>query len=74
MVERDNAILLENIRNILNEKGIKHCKVAGKLGMSNAEFSRMLAGKRVVRACYSPSIADALGCDCNDLFRGAGAA
>ena len=74
MIERDNAILLENIRMILDEKGIKHCKVAGRLGMSNAEFSRMLAGKRVVRACYIPSIADVLGCDCNDLFRGAGAA
>ena len=73
MIERDNAILLENIRKILDEKGIKHCKLANRLGLSNAEFSRMLSGKRVVRACYIPSIAEVLGCDCNDLFRGAGA-
>lgn len=69
-----NVTIIRNIRKIADEKGIKHCKIAEACGMTNQEFSRMLAGLKVIRACYIPVIATAIGCSCDDLFRGTGAA
>lgn len=69
-----NVAIVENVRRIADAKGIKHCKIAEACGMTAAEFSRMLAGQKVIRACYIPLIAGAIGCTCDDLFRGAGAA
>jgi len=66
-----NDAIIRNIRDIAGEKGIKYCKIAEACGMSNAEFSRMLSGQKVLRACYIPAIASAIGCGCDDLFRGA---
>lgn len=63
-----NDTLIENIKLIIEDKGIKQCKVASGIGMSSAEFSRLLAGKRIIRACYIPAIAAALGVTPNDLF------
>lgn len=68
MPRQEDVLLLNNIRRILDEKGIKHCKVAAKLGLSNAEFSRMLAGKRMMRTCYIPAMMEVLGVTANDLF------
>lgn len=67
------AIYLRNIRRMIDEKGIKHCKVAEKLGIRKEEFSRMLSGTRVIRVYHLPIIADALGCSLDDLFKEDGA-
>lgn len=68
MAMKDDPVLLSNIRRILDEKGIKHCKVAGSIGVSSAEFSRILSGRKIIRASYIPVIASALGVTPNDLF------
>ena len=65
-----DTMLRDNIKRIFKEKGIKRCKVASDLGMDNAEFSRMIAGRRILRACYIPTIATALGVTPNELFEG----
>lgn len=64
----NDAVLCANIRRISGDKGIKHCKLASACGMTSQEFSRMLAGKRLFRTCYIPSIVSVLGCSYNDLF------
>lgn len=68
MCTNTDTVLLSNIRRLLDEKGIKHCKVAAACGLSAQEFSRLLSGKRVVKTIYIPQIANILGCSYNDLF------
>lgn len=68
----EDAKLIENISKIIEVSGIKKCKVADKIGLSSAEFSRMLNGRRAIKACYVPAIADALGVTPNELFNGVG--
>lgn len=67
-MKNNDVALVANIKKIIDEKGIKQCKIASRIGMSGAEFSRMLNGRKVVRACYVPAIAEALGVSPNDLF------
>lgn len=63
-----NEIVVSNIRRIADEKGIKHLKIAEACGMTPAEFSRMLSGKRPLRADNFPPIVSVIGCDYNALF------
>lgn len=64
-----HAIIVSNIRRMLDEKGIRQTKVAEKLGITKHAFNNMLFGRRIIRAEYIPGIAKALGCTCNDIFR-----
>lgn len=64
-----NNIIIENIRRKIDEKGIKHCKIAENLGMSKGVFSGMLNGRKVIQASYIPVIARTLECTCDDLFQ-----
>lgn len=68
MDKSNDEILLMNLKRILTDKGIKQCKVASSIGLSDTEFSRLMAGKRVIRACYIPGIVHALGVTPNELF------
>ena len=65
----ENAYILQNIRDLIDEKGIKHVKVASDLGLSRSNFSAMLTGKKLLRVEYLPCIAKSIGCSYNDLFR-----
>lgn len=65
----ENAYILQNIRSLIDDKGIKHVKVAGDLGLSKSNFSAMLTGKKLLRVEYLPRIAESIGCTYNDLFR-----
>lgn len=69
MKSEQNDIIVSNIRRLIDEKGIKHCKVAGDLGMTKSVFSGMLCGRKVIQASYLPLITKALGCSYDDLFR-----
>lgn len=62
-------ILRENIRTLIDSKGLKHSKIAGDLGMSKSVFSGMLCGRKTIKAVYIPEIAKSIGCTYNDLFR-----
>lgn len=68
MIHGTGVAVADNIRRILDEKGLKHVKVAQKLGISKSEFSHMLNGKKIIRACHIPLIAQALGCSYDELF------
>ena len=69
MKDEFNDIIIANIRRRIDEKGLKHCKVAENLGMTKNVFSGMLAGRKVIQASYLPLIAKTLDCTCDDLFR-----
>ena len=60
--------LLNNIKRIISDKGMKHCVVARRAGFSKQEFSNMLNGRKLLRAEYVAAIADALGVDVNELY------
>lgn len=64
-----NEIVVRNIRRKIDEKGLKHNKVAENLGMTGNSFSGMLSGRKVIQARYIPIIAKTLGCTCDDIFR-----
>ena len=64
-----DEVLRTNIRVLIEEKGLKHSKIAGDLGMTKSCFSGMLCGRKVIKAVYIPEIAKSIGCTYNDLFR-----
>lgn len=64
----NTQILIYNIRNIMQEKGLKQCAVAKKMGIEPKHFSSMLNGRKLITAEYIPTIAKALNININELF------
>lgn len=62
------AILANNIRKIIQDRGLKQCFVAERAGFDEAAFSNMINGRKIIRAEYVPIIANVLGVTANDLF------
>lgn len=58
MAEKD--WILENIRQILRDTGIKEEYLAGHLGISQGELSKILSGQRKDYPKYLPQIAESL--------------
>lgn len=65
----ENAYIRQNIRDLIDQRGLKHTKVANDLGLSKSNFSAMLTGRKILRVEYLPRIAESIGCSYNDLFR-----
>lgn len=63
-----NAQVPQNINRIIDEKGLKKCAVARKIGVDTSEFYNMLSGRKLIKLCYIRPIADAIGVTPNDLF------
>lgn len=62
------SVAANNIKFIINEKGLKQCAVARKAGIPEKQFSAMLNGKKRILADHIPPIARALNVDENALF------
>lgn len=60
--------IIENIRRLINERGMKQVAVAERAGFTGQEFSNLLNGRKALAAVYIPRIAGALDVTCNDLF------
>lgn len=58
----------DNIKKIIEAKGMKQVVVAQRAGFTANQFCDMLYGRKVIRADYLPFIAKALDCKLNDLF------
>lgn len=56
------------VRQVIHDKGMKQCVVAERAGFSEAEFSNMLNGRKLLRIEHIPRIANALGIEPNDWF------
>lgn len=61
--------IVNNIKVLIERRGMKQGVVAARAGFSAQDFSNMLNERRkLIRAEYLPAIADALEADVNDLF------
>lgn len=68
-IENFNDVLPANIAHIIEEKGLKQCRVAQKAGLKESEFYSMLGNRRIIKPCEIIPIANALGVEINDLFK-----
>lgn len=63
-----NTPISDTISKILEVQGIKQSFIAEKIGVTRQEMNDMLNGRRIIKPCEIPKIADALGVDANCLF------
>lgn len=61
-------VLIQNIRNIISEKGYKQKAVAKRAGYNEQQFSNILNGRRTIEPLEILQIAEALDATPNDLF------
>lgn len=64
----ENAPVSKRVQAIIAENGFKNLYIAQKAGFTAQEFSDMLNGRRLIKACDIPKISNALGVDANYLF------
>ena len=67
-VKSYNAPIADTVAAIISEKGLKQSAVAQKIGVTAQQFSDMLNGRRIIKACDVPKIVEALSVTPNDLF------
>lgn len=63
-----NEPVATGARHIIAQKGFKNLYVAEKAGFTPQELSDMLNGRRLIKACDVPKLADALGVDAGDIY------
>ncbi len=63
-----NAPAAENISRIIKDRGLKKAYVAKKAGYSPQEFSDMLNGRKLIKACDIPKLAKALSVESGDIY------
>ena len=64
----NGSLLARNIKNIMNEKGLKQKAVAHKAGFSEKEFSAMLNNQKIIKVDEVMNIAKALDVTPNELY------
>lgn len=62
-------IIVFNIKNIINQKGLKQKAVAERSGYNEKEFSHMLNGRKIIKGEDILPIAIALGVEPNDICK-----
>lgn len=62
----------ERINELINQKGLKQCRVAEMASLTPGEFNHMLCGRKIIRAEHIPNICVALNVTPNELFKGTG--
>lgn len=67
-IRKINSRVVENIKRIIKEKGLKKTAVAKKANIKTYEFSDMLNGRRVIKVTDIENIMKALDVDANELF------
>lgn len=67
-IEQSNEPLAKRIASLIKKSGLKQLSVAEKAGYSAQDFSAMLNGRKLIRACDIPNIAHALKVPVNELF------
>lgn len=66
----DNYVkIVTNIKNILNEKGLKQGFVAEKAGFTDQQFSNILNFRKQLKVEHIPRIAYGLGVEPNEIFK-----
>ena len=63
-----NEPVATGTRCIIARKGLKNIYVAERAGFTPQELSDMLNGRRLIKACDVPKLANALGVDAGDIY------
>ena len=61
-------MVIENIKEIIVDKGMKQCVVAERAGFSRSELSNILNRRKMLRIEHINLIAQALNVEVNTLF------
>ncbi|WP_317346862.1 helix-turn-helix transcriptional regulator [Blautia argi] len=56
------------IAKLIQNKGIKQIYIANKAGYTAQELSDMLNGRKIIKLCDVPRLADALGEDIDTIY------
>lgn len=64
----DATELADNIRRLIDDKGMKIKVAANRAGFTEQQFSNILCGRNVIRAEYMPGIAAALGVGIEEIY------
>lgn len=64
----DNGIVAQNLREAINQSGMKQKVVAERSGFTDQMLSDMLSGRKVIKAEYVPPLCAVLGVTPNRLF------
>lgn len=67
-IETYNAAVPENLSRIIREHGLKQNYVAEKAGLTEAQLSGIMNGRRVVKISDLLQLSDALGVSVNSLI------
>lgn len=67
-IRRSNGTIPSNVSRIIKEKGVKRSFVAERLGFTCNQFSALMNGRKLIRACDIAAIANALNVTPNELF------
>lgn len=68
-VRKYNTPVAETVSKIISQKGLKQVVIAGKMGITDQQFSDMLNGRRIIKACDITRLAEALDVTPNELFQ-----
>lgn len=63
-----NEPVATGARRVIAQKGLKNIYVAERAGFTPQELSDMLNGRRLIKACDVPKIADALGVEAGEIY------
>ena len=63
-----NAPVAENLKRCIESQGLKKKTVAIKAGLTQNELSDIFGGRRVIKVCEVPALADAAGVNVKILF------
>lgn len=71
-IAESNEPVASGLKFIIAQKGLKNGFVAEKSGFAPQEFSDMLNGRRLIRACDIPKLASVLGVKTDDIYAAGG--
>ena len=67
-VAQDNTPVAQNLRRIIQEKGMKQGAVAQRAGYDPQQLSDMIRGRKIIRPIDIAALAKALRVEIKDLF------
>lgn len=65
----DNERMVESIKSIIDENGMKQKAVAERAGFTEQMMTDMLNGRKIIKAEFVPRLCEALGVSPNRLFQ-----
>lgn len=67
-IKEANAPVAENLKRCIEEQGLKKKTVAAKAGLTQGELTDSFGGRRLIKVCELPALAEATGVRIDYLF------